>query len=176
MILKLCLQQHDNHNEAQNFRLKWRRSWRLSPFVTWHRVVWYIGRTSPAGLATGWTIRGSNPGGDEIFRTCPDRLWGPPSLLYCTMGTESFPGIKSGRGVTLTLHPFLLPRSRKSKAIPLLPPMGHTACTEPQCLYKGELYLLHLPQADRHHWLSLAESEQILCAFTSFSYRHRYVQ
>jgi hypothetical protein len=21
--------------------------------------------------------------------------------------------------------------------------MGHTACTEPQCLYKGDLYLLH---------------------------------
>jgi len=25
---------------------------------------------------------GSYPGGDEIFRTCPDRPWGPPSLLY----------------------------------------------------------------------------------------------
>jgi hypothetical protein len=24
-------------------------------------------------LAKGWTVRGSNPGGDEIFRTCPDR-------------------------------------------------------------------------------------------------------
>jgi hypothetical protein len=33
-------------------------------------------------LATGWTVRGSNPGGDEIFRTCPDWPWGPPSLLY----------------------------------------------------------------------------------------------
>jgi hypothetical protein len=25
---------------------------------------------------------GSNPGGCEIFRTCPDRPWGLPSLLY----------------------------------------------------------------------------------------------
>ena len=33
-------------------------------------------------LATGWTVWGSNPGGGEIFRTCPDRPWGPPSLLY----------------------------------------------------------------------------------------------
>jgi hypothetical protein len=34
-------------------------------------------------LATGWTVRGSNPGGGgEIFRTCPDRPWGPPNLLY----------------------------------------------------------------------------------------------
>jgi hypothetical protein len=24
-------------------------------------------------LATGWTVRGSNPVGGEIFRTCPDR-------------------------------------------------------------------------------------------------------
>jgi hypothetical protein len=32
--------------------------------------------------ATGWTVRGSNPGGGEIFRTRPDPPWGPPSLLY----------------------------------------------------------------------------------------------
>jgi hypothetical protein len=39
----------------------------------------------------------------------------------CTMGNESFPGVKSGRGVTLTLHPLLVPWSRKSRAIPLPP-------------------------------------------------------
>jgi len=33
-------------------------------------------------LATGWTVRRSNPGGGEISRTCPDRPWGPHSLLY----------------------------------------------------------------------------------------------
>jgi hypothetical protein len=33
-------------------------------------------------LVIGWTVRGSNPGRVEIFRTCPDRPWGPPSLLY----------------------------------------------------------------------------------------------
>jgi len=27
-------------------------------------------------------VRGSNPGGGEIFRTRPDGPWGPPSLLY----------------------------------------------------------------------------------------------
>jgi len=37
------------------------------------------------------------------------------------MGTGSFPGLKSGRGVTLTPHPFLVPWSRKRRAIPLLP-------------------------------------------------------
>ena len=45
-------------------------------------------------LATGWTVRGSNPGGGgEIFRTPPDRPWGPPSLLY--NGYRVFPGGKA---------------------------------------------------------------------------------
>jgi len=37
----------------------------------------------------------------------------------CKMGTESFPGGKCGRGVLLTTHPLLVPRSWKSRAIPL---------------------------------------------------------
>jgi len=42
-------------------------------------------------------------------------------LASCTMGTGSFPGVKSGRGVTLTPHPLLVLWSRKGRAIPLLP-------------------------------------------------------
>jgi hypothetical protein len=41
----------------------------------------------------------------------------------CTMGTGSFPGVKYGRGVLLTTHPFLALWSWKSRAI-LLPPYG----------------------------------------------------
>ena len=37
----------------------------------------------------------------------------------CKMGTGSFPGLKCGRGVLLTTHPLLVPRSWKSRAIPL---------------------------------------------------------
>jgi hypothetical protein len=37
----------------------------------------------------------------------------------CTVGTGSFLGIESGRGVTLTPHPLLVPRSKNSRAIPL---------------------------------------------------------
>ena len=37
------------------------------------------------------------------------------------MGTRSFPGVKSGRGVTLTIYTLLVPWSRKSTAIPLIP-------------------------------------------------------
>jgi hypothetical protein len=45
----------------------------------------------------GWTVRGSDPGGGEIFRTCPDRPWGPPSLL--PNGYWVFPGdnLRPGR-------------------------------------------------------------------------------
>jgi len=53
----------------------------------------------------------------------------------CTMGTGSFPGVKNGRGVTLTPHPLLVPWSRKSRAILLLalwavrPVQSLSACT-----------------------------------------------
>jgi hypothetical protein len=50
-------------------------------------------------VATGWAVLGSNPGGGEIFRTCPDRPWGPPSPLYNAYRV-SFSGIKRpGSGV-----------------------------------------------------------------------------
>ena len=33
-------------------------------------------------LTTGWTVRGSNPGGGARFSARPYRPWGPPSFLY----------------------------------------------------------------------------------------------
>jgi len=39
----------------------------------------------------------------------------------CTVGTGSFPGVKSGQDVTLTPYHLLVPWSRKNRAIPLLP-------------------------------------------------------
>jgi hypothetical protein len=56
----------------------------------------------------------------------------------CTMGTVSFPGVKSGRGVTLTPHFFLVPWSRKGKAILLplwavRPVQRINACTREHC-------------------------------------------
>ena len=59
----------------------------------------------------------------------------------CTMGTVSFLGVQSGRGVTLTPHPLLVSWSRKSRAIPLLPLLAvrpvHSlsACTVQLYLY-----------------------------------------
>ena len=138
-------------------------------------------------------VGGSSLGGGEIFVTCPDRPLGPtqPPVQW-------FPGVKSVWGVTLTPLHFLVPWSRKSRAITLLhlqavrpvqslsacttvhlylylylyspygpyglyrasvpvqrctfnftytstPPMGRTACTEPQCLYKGAPLPLPIP-------------------------------
>jgi len=57
------------------------------------------------------------------------------------MGTGSFRGVKSGRGLTLTPHSLLVALVIKEYSYTSTPPMGRTACTEPQCLYKGALYL-----------------------------------
>jgi hypothetical protein len=77
-------------------------------------------RGSSVGIATRYGLEG--PGIEsrwgKIFRTYPDRLRGPPSLLY--NGYRAFPGGKGGRGVMLTTHPLLVSRLRKSWAIPPL--------------------------------------------------------
>ena len=59
----------------------------------------------------------------------------------CTMSTGSFLGLKSGRGVTLTPHPPSSAMVKKKYSYTSTPPMGCTACTEPQCQYNGALYL-----------------------------------
>ena len=101
---------------------------------TVHLCRWAAIAHSVKRLATGWTVRESNPGGGEIFLTCPDRPWGPPSLLY--NGHRVFPqGVKSGRGVTLTPHPLLVPLVMKEQSYTSAPPMGRMACTEPQQSY-----------------------------------------
>ena len=62
----------------------------------------------------------------------------------CTMGIGSLPGLNSGRGVTLTPHPLPVPLVMKEYSYTSTPLMGRTACTQPQSLYKGTLYLLLL--------------------------------
>ena len=121
---------------------------------------------SLVGIATGYGLDG--PGIEsrwwgEIFRTCPDRPWGPPSLLYNEY--RVFPGGKDLPGREADPHPLLVPWSRKSRAIPLLPlwagrcvqslsactveytsttTIGRTASTEPQCLYSIAIPVLPL--------------------------------
>jgi len=55
-----------------------------------------------------------------VGRDLPPVQTGPGAHpVSCTMGTGSFPGLKYGRGVLLTTHLLLVPRSWKSRAIPL---------------------------------------------------------
>ena len=57
--------------------------------------------------------------GGEIFRTCPDRPWGPPSLLYS--GYRFFPGGKERPGRDTDHSPLLVPWSCKGRVITILP-------------------------------------------------------
>jgi hypothetical protein len=78
---------------------------------------------SSVGIATGYGLDGSGIesrwGGARFFAPVQTGTGAYPAS--CTMGTGSFPRVKSGRGVTLTPHPLLVPWSGKGRAIPLLP-------------------------------------------------------
>jgi len=73
------------------------------------------------------------------------------------MGTGYLPGVKSGRGVTLTPHPLLVPLVMKEYSYTSTPPMDRTAWTEPQCLYKGDLYLIFFTYMFRTRRVHLQE-------------------
>jgi len=82
----------------------------------------HCGPGSSVGIATGYVL--DVPGIESRW----GRNFPPPvqsgrgaHTTSCTMGTGSFPVVKSGRGVTLTPQPLLEPWSRKSRAILLLP-------------------------------------------------------
>ena len=56
----------------------------------------------------------------DYGRDFPPVQTGPGAhTASCTMGAGSFPRLKYGRGVLLTTHPVLVPRSWKSRVIPL---------------------------------------------------------
>jgi len=84
------------------------------------RVLYMCGPGSSVGIATelraGWSGIESRWGRDFP----PVQTGHGAHPISCTMGTGSFPGVKCGRGVLLTTHPLLVPRSWKSTAIPLL--------------------------------------------------------
>jgi hypothetical protein len=75
--------------------------------------------------------RGSIPAGAKDFSS---NLWvqiGSGSHpASCTVGTGGpFPGVNRCRGVTLTTHPHLVPRSRMSRSYTPLPPISTRACS-----------------------------------------------
>jgi len=77
------------------------------------------GPGSSVGIGTDYVLEGpgSNPGGDEILRPSRPAL-GPTEPPVKWVPVVSW-GVNCGRGVLLTTHPLLVPRSWKSTAINL---------------------------------------------------------
>ena len=76
-------------------------------------------------LATGWTVRGSNPVGVRFSVSVQTGPGAHPAS--CTVGTGYFPG-ESGRGGVPTTHPHLSADVMKGRAIPLLTLWAFVAC------------------------------------------------
>ena len=77
------------------------------------------GPGSSVGIATDYGLDGPEIE-SRWGRDFPPVQTGPGAHpASCTMGTGSFPGLKSSRGVMLTTNPLLVPRSWKNRAIPL---------------------------------------------------------
>jgi hypothetical protein len=94
------------------------------------------GPGSSVGITTGYGLDG--PGIESRWweRFSAPVQTGPGAHpASCTMGTGSFPGVESGRGVTLTLAPSSAEVQKQSRAIPLLSLRAFVACK------KGETYL-----------------------------------
>jgi len=69
-----------------------------------------MGRDISVSIATRYGLDG--PGIESRWKRdffAPVQTGPGPHPASCTMGTGSFPGVKSGRGVTLTPHPILVP-------------------------------------------------------------------
>jgi hypothetical protein len=83
-------------------------------------LIFISGLGSSVGIATDYGLDGPGIESQWGARFSAPVQTGPGAHpASCTMGTGSFPGVKCGRGVTLTTHPLLVPRSWKSRAIPL---------------------------------------------------------
>jgi len=83
----------------------------------------YCGPGSVVGIAADYGLDG--PGIESRWGarfSAPVQTGPGAHPASCTMCTGSFLGVNSGRGVTLTPQPLLVPWSRKSRAMPLNPP------------------------------------------------------
>jgi len=77
-----------------------------------HKLSLTVCRNSSVGIATGYGLDG--PRIESLWGTrfsTPVQTGPGDHPASCTMGTGSFLGVKSGRGVTLTPHPLLVPWS-----------------------------------------------------------------
>jgi len=102
----------------------------------------FSGLGSVVSIATGYRLDG--PGIESRWEarfSAPVQTSPGAHPASCTMGTGSFQRVKSGRGVTLTPHPLLLPWSWKSRAIPLLPVWAVPPVQSLSACTRGAFYL-----------------------------------
>ena len=125
----------------------------------------FVGRVAQSvqRLTTGWTVQGSNPGGARFsapIQTCPGAH--PAS---CTMGTGPFLGLKYGRGLLLTIHPFQC-HGHGRVELYLYPPSRPQPGLETGTLYLyvsqitlSTMYLRHVLTMCSYHQVSLHQKK-----------------
>jgi hypothetical protein len=119
-----------------------------------------VRRDSSVGIMTRYELDGAgieSRWGDDIFYTCPDRPWGPPSLLYSwyqvfsrgkAVGTWCWPS------------PHLAPRLKKEQSYTSIPPLSLRG------MFWGDLRLyftqLH-PENVHRIFMKLSTSSAVPC-------------
>jgi hypothetical protein len=83
------------------------------------------------------------------------------------MGTRCFLGGESGRGVTLTPHPFLVPRSKNNRVIPLLSLRAFMACEKGETFHPS-----HHVKVIKEHYTTSARITSISAKFPSKYHLH----
>jgi hypothetical protein len=105
----------------------------------------------------GWTVRGSNPDGGEIFCTCPDRPWGPPSFLYDEY--RVFPGGRERPGRDADLSPPSSAVVKKREELYLYSPYGSYCLYRASVSVQGCTYFLLFPKGCCIHLCSSDDGE-----------------
>ena len=96
--------------------VQWKRHSKFGPakFEEFRNLIWAKrGPGRVVGIATAYGLDGpgiKSRGGARF--SAPVQTGPEAHPASCTMGTGYFPGIRCGRGVTLTPHPLLVPRSK----------------------------------------------------------------
>ena len=126
--MKNCFYRRDaqtsgmSHHHGQEYMQKTRAKYHYLPSC---------GPGSSVGIASDYGPdgpRNESRWGGEIF--CPFQIGPGAHAASCTMGTGSFPGVKCGRAVLLTTHPFQY-RGLGRVELYLYPPLGlNRACKE----------------------------------------------
>jgi len=108
-------------------------NWWFSGYITIILLPLWAGYLS---RYSDWLRAGRSGIESRWGRDFPTVQTGPGAhSAFCKMGTGSFSGVKCCRGVLLTTHPLLVPRSWKSRAMPLPTLRVHTG------LVTGSLFL-----------------------------------